>query len=188
MYYFFYLIVLTNPMCIIQKNFNLPVGVYDSPEQETAPGTFFLLHPLDILNLRNRVTEASYDKWFVPSQLLVMKNILFQHTIIHSLFLFIIFTSEPYMGPPKVEENSTLQAVSNSDIKTTKMSTEDSSYVPQCSDLQSSIGGSSAGCLEFQSSGTPATPTPVQYSPPPSTPFQVDAQFQGFIGAELLYI
>ena len=77
------------------------------------------------------------------------------------------------MGPPKVEENSALQAVSTSVIKTTKMSSEDSSYVPQCSDLQSSIEGSSAGCLEFQSSGTPATPAPVQYSPPPSTPFQV---------------
>ena len=43
---FFYWIVLTNPICIIYNNFNLPAGVYDSPEYKTTPGTFFLWHPL----------------------------------------------------------------------------------------------------------------------------------------------
>ena len=56
---FSYLIVLTNPICIIKKNYNLPAGVYDSTEQETAPGTFFLLHPLVTLTMWTILMSSS---------------------------------------------------------------------------------------------------------------------------------
>ena len=45
------MIVLTKPICIIMKAFNLLAAIYDSPEDKTALATFFLLHPLGGRNL-----------------------------------------------------------------------------------------------------------------------------------------
>ena len=39
------------------EEFDLPAGVYVSPEQETAPGTFFLVHPLFSFNV---ISELVY--------------------------------------------------------------------------------------------------------------------------------
>ena len=56
------LIVLTKPICIIMKAFNLLAAVYDSPGDKTALATFFLLHPLQAhIKLKKEVFEKKQN-------------------------------------------------------------------------------------------------------------------------------